>query len=186
MKLKTLSSRVTLTTLKSCIYYIIIYLKWKIVGVLCSSGLLFKTCDDVKPHKHLYTPLLSHFGVFGYEILQHRTSWCLKLNLKSFDCVICPVQFKRCMFSAALWELMTNYLFFLDAGCKDKAHGPMLKELMQTTNFRVTVVEESDVVEICGALKVGFSPPLKQIYSFSFATIWARVETSMSSLCLSV
>ncbi|KAK1901128.1 Glycerol-3-phosphate dehydrogenase [NAD(+)] cytoplasmic [Dissostichus eleginoides] len=38
-------------------------------------------------------------------------------------------------------------------GCKDKAHGPMLKELMQTTNFRVTVVEEADVVEICGALK---------------------------------
>ncbi|KAL6112571.1 gpd1 [Pungitius sinensis] len=38
-------------------------------------------------------------------------------------------------------------------GCKDKALGPMLKDLMQTTNFRVTVVEESDVVEICGALK---------------------------------
>uniref|UniRef100_H2VCZ1 Glycerol-3-phosphate dehydrogenase [NAD(+)] n=1 Tax=Takifugu rubripes TaxID=31033 RepID=H2VCZ1_TAKRU len=38
-------------------------------------------------------------------------------------------------------------------GCKDKAYGPILKELMQTTNFRVTVVEESDVVEICGALK---------------------------------
>uniref|UniRef100_A0A7N8XSL9 Glycerol-3-phosphate dehydrogenase [NAD(+)] n=1 Tax=Mastacembelus armatus TaxID=205130 RepID=A0A7N8XSL9_9TELE len=38
-------------------------------------------------------------------------------------------------------------------GCKDKTYGPMLKELMQTTNFRVTVVEESDVVEICGALK---------------------------------
>ncbi|KAF3690120.1 Glycerol-3-phosphate dehydrogenase [NAD(+)], cytoplasmic [Channa argus] len=38
-------------------------------------------------------------------------------------------------------------------GCKDKTIWPMLKELMQTTNFRVTVVEESDVVEICGALK---------------------------------
>ncbi|XP_075997204.1 glycerol-3-phosphate dehydrogenase [NAD(+)], cytoplasmic-like [Genypterus blacodes] len=38
-------------------------------------------------------------------------------------------------------------------GCKDKGQGPILKELMQTTNFRVTVVEESDVVEICGALK---------------------------------
>ncbi|CAG11781.1 unnamed protein product, partial [Tetraodon nigroviridis] len=38
-------------------------------------------------------------------------------------------------------------------GCRDKASGPILKELMQTTNFRVTVVEESDVVEICGALK---------------------------------
>lgn len=46
------------------------------------------------------------------------------------------------------------YLLFLDSGCKDKAFGPILKELMQTTNFRVTVVEESDVVEICGALKV--------------------------------
>lgn len=40
------------------------------------------------------------------------------------------------------------------SGCKDKEHGLLLKELMHTTNFRVTVVEESDVVEICGALKV--------------------------------
>lgn len=45
-------------------------------------------------------------------------------------------------------------LLFLGSGCKDKACGPILKELMQTTNFRVSVVEESDVVEICGALKV--------------------------------
>lgn len=51
------------------------------------------------------------------------------------------------------------YLYFSlsvlnNSGCKSKEHGPLLKELMQTTNFRVTVVEESDVVEICGALKV--------------------------------
>ncbi|XP_034446758.1 glycerol-3-phosphate dehydrogenase [NAD(+)], cytoplasmic isoform X1 [Hippoglossus hippoglossus] len=38
-------------------------------------------------------------------------------------------------------------------GCKNKNHGALLKELMQTSNFRVTVVEEYDVVEICGALK---------------------------------
>ncbi|XP_062854293.1 glycerol-3-phosphate dehydrogenase 1a [Trichomycterus rosablanca] len=38
-------------------------------------------------------------------------------------------------------------------GCKDKVHGTLLKELMQTDRFRVTVVEEADVVEICGALK---------------------------------
>ncbi|KAF5908866.1 glycerol-3-phosphate dehydrogenase [NAD(+)], cytoplasmic, partial [Clarias magur] len=38
-------------------------------------------------------------------------------------------------------------------GCKSKEHGSLLKQLMQTPNFRVTVVEESDVVEICGALK---------------------------------
>uniref|UniRef100_A0A6Q2WRY1 Glycerol-3-phosphate dehydrogenase [NAD(+)] n=1 Tax=Esox lucius TaxID=8010 RepID=A0A6Q2WRY1_ESOLU len=38
-------------------------------------------------------------------------------------------------------------------GCKNQEWGVILKELMQTTNFRVTVVEEADVVEICGALK---------------------------------
>lgn len=51
-----------------------------------------------------------------------------------------------------------HFLLYLTSGCKDKAHGPILKELMQTKNFRVTVVEESDVVEICGALKVSFTP----------------------------
>ncbi|XP_009881480.1 PREDICTED: glycerol-3-phosphate dehydrogenase [NAD(+)], cytoplasmic isoform X2 [Charadrius vociferus] len=38
-------------------------------------------------------------------------------------------------------------------GCKNTQHGQMLKELMQTPNFRVTVVQEADTVEICGALK---------------------------------
>ena len=39
-------------------------------------------------------------------------------------------------------------------GSKNLAHGQLLKELMQTPNFRVTVVQEVDTVEICGALKV--------------------------------
>lgn len=40
---------------------------------------------------------------------------------------------------------------------------------MQTTNFRVTVVEESDVVEICGALKVPLidSPKLVKLENLS-------------------
>ncbi|XP_042560531.1 glycerol-3-phosphate dehydrogenase 1b [Clupea harengus] len=38
-------------------------------------------------------------------------------------------------------------------GSKSKEIGATLKDLMQTKNFRVTVVEEADVVEICGALK---------------------------------
>lgn len=42
----------------------------------------------------------------------------------------------------------------LTSGCKDPAHGQLLKELMQTPNFRITVVQEVDTVEICGALKV--------------------------------
>ncbi|KAJ8412345.1 hypothetical protein AAFF_G00146120 [Aldrovandia affinis] len=39
-------------------------------------------------------------------------------------------------------------------GCKSKEHGAVLNELMQNTHFFVTAVEEADVVEICGALKV--------------------------------
>ncbi|XP_043939752.1 glycerol-3-phosphate dehydrogenase [NAD(+)], cytoplasmic [Protopterus annectens] len=38
-------------------------------------------------------------------------------------------------------------------GCRNAENGNLLKELMQTPNFRITVVEEVDTVEICGALK---------------------------------
>ncbi|XP_048958678.1 glycerol-3-phosphate dehydrogenase [NAD(+)], cytoplasmic isoform X3 [Canis lupus dingo] len=38
-------------------------------------------------------------------------------------------------------------------GCKDQTQGQLLKMLMQTPNFRITVVKEVDTVEICGALK---------------------------------
>ncbi|XP_078084310.1 glycerol-3-phosphate dehydrogenase [NAD(+)], cytoplasmic-like [Mustelus asterias] len=38
-------------------------------------------------------------------------------------------------------------------GSKNKTHGELFKNLMQTPNFRITVVEESDTVELCGALK---------------------------------
>ncbi|XP_063110799.1 glycerol-3-phosphate dehydrogenase [NAD(+)], cytoplasmic isoform X1 [Cavia porcellus] len=38
-------------------------------------------------------------------------------------------------------------------GCKDPGQGQLLKDLMQTPNFRITVVQEVDTVEICGALK---------------------------------
>lgn len=38
-------------------------------------------------------------------------------------------------------------------GCRNVGHGNLFKELMQTPNFRITVVEEVDTVEICGALK---------------------------------
>lgn len=41
------------------------------------------------------------------------------------------------------------------SGAKTLANGQIFKELLQTPNFRITVVEESDTVELCGALKVG-------------------------------
>ncbi|GCC37012.1 glycerol-3-phosphate dehydrogenase [NAD(+)], cytoplasmic-like isoform X1 [Chiloscyllium punctatum] len=38
-------------------------------------------------------------------------------------------------------------------GAANIEHGKILKELLQTRNFRLRVVEEADAVEICGALK---------------------------------
>ena len=33
-------------------------------------------------------------------------------------------------------------------------NGLLFKELLQTPNFRITVVDDADTVEVCGALKV--------------------------------
>lgn len=38
-------------------------------------------------------------------------------------------------------------------GCKDKRLAPLLRDIIQTPNFRVVVVEDADAVEVCGALK---------------------------------
>ncbi|KAG8515458.1 Glycerol-3-phosphate dehydrogenase 1-like protein [Galemys pyrenaicus] len=38
-------------------------------------------------------------------------------------------------------------------GSKVKANGLLFKELLQTPDFRITVVEDADTVELCGALK---------------------------------
>ncbi|XP_012140273.1 glycerol-3-phosphate dehydrogenase 1 isoform X2 [Megachile rotundata] len=38
-------------------------------------------------------------------------------------------------------------------GCKDKTMGPILRDLIQTSYFRVAVVDDVDTVECCGALK---------------------------------
>uniref|UniRef100_A0A8B9JZR6 Glycerol-3-phosphate dehydrogenase [NAD(+)] n=1 Tax=Astyanax mexicanus TaxID=7994 RepID=A0A8B9JZR6_ASTMX len=38
-------------------------------------------------------------------------------------------------------------------GATNEQNGHLFKELMQTPNFRITVVSESDTVELCGALK---------------------------------
>lgn len=45
-------------------------------------------------------------------------------------------------------------MFYFNTGAKNEANGIIFKELLQTPNFRITVVQESDTVELCGALKV--------------------------------
>ena len=53
-------------------------------------------------------------------------------------------------------------MFVVFAGCKDEKLGHMLKELFEAEYFRVTVVEDQDTVEVCGALKVSHSE-LRQV-----------------------
>jgi len=45
-----------------------------------------------------------------------------------------------------------NKYFYL--GCKDKQIGQILKDVIQTDYFRVSVVDDVEAVEACGALKV--------------------------------
>lgn len=55
--------------------------------------------------------------------------------------------------SPGSWLTASCLLF--PSGATTLANGLIFKELLQTPNFRITVVEESDTVELCGALKVG-------------------------------
>lgn len=41
-----------------------------------------------------------------------------------------------------------------NTGSTNEANGLIFKEMLQTPNFRITVVQQSDIVELCGALKV--------------------------------
>lgn len=39
-------------------------------------------------------------------------------------------------------------------GCRDIKYAKTLRDLFQSQNFRVVVVDDADAVEVCGALKV--------------------------------
>ena len=55
-------------------------------------------------------------------------------------------------------------MFVVFAGCKDEKLGHMLKELFEAEYFRVTVVEDQDTVEVCGALKVSHTIEVTRLY----------------------
>lgn len=45
-------------------------------------------------------------------------------------------------------------IMYAFVGCKDPELGRVLKELFQTSYFRIVVVPDEETVELCGALKV--------------------------------
>lgn len=46
--------------------------------------------------------------------------------------------------------------FVCSLGCLDPHTGADLRDMIQTDNFRVVVVDDVTTVEVCGALKVSF------------------------------
>lgn len=55
-------------------------------------------------------------------------------------------------------SVLKLYLFILtthfNLGCRDPKVGQILKDVIQTDYFRVSVVDDVEAVEVCGALKV--------------------------------
>ena len=69
-----------------------------------------------------------------------------------FSLVLLFFKFILCINLLQSFNKRLQFLFFL--GCKDKALAPILRDCIQTPNFRVVVVEDCEAVEVCGALKV--------------------------------
>lgn len=50
-------------------------------------------------------------------------------------------------------EVAEDHFCETTIGCKDKVMGSLMKDCIQTANFRVTVIEDTEAAEVCGALK---------------------------------
>lgn len=77
-----------------------------------------------------------------------------------------------------------SFLFSsIQKGCKILENGYLFKELLQTPNFRITVVDDADTVELCGALKVRLvCGRIKILSPLNYRAI--RSENSMPGLIL--
>jgi glycerol-3-phosphate dehydrogenase len=51
-------------------------------------------------------------------------------------------------------DYQINIIIYFYLGCRDKKIGQILKDVIQTDYFRVSVVDDVEAVEACGALKV--------------------------------
>ncbi|XP_041371831.1 glycerol-3-phosphate dehydrogenase [NAD(+)], cytoplasmic-like isoform X2 [Gigantopelta aegis] len=77
----------------------------------------------------------------GIELISHQIKDELKL-----ECAVL-------MGANLATEVASEQFCETTIGCKDAKLGQMLKELFEAEYFRVTVVDDRDTVEVCGALK---------------------------------
>ncbi|XP_020772776.2 glycerol-3-phosphate dehydrogenase [NAD(+)], cytoplasmic-like [Boleophthalmus pectinirostris] len=105
-----------------------------------------KLCDQIKPHMKP--------GVIGISLIKGIDEGPNGLRLIS-DIIREKLEIEVSVLMGAniATEVAEEKFCETTIGSKNEASGVIFKELFQTPNFRITVIQESDTVELCGALK---------------------------------
>ncbi|KAF4100942.1 glycerol-3-phosphate dehydrogenase 1c [Onychostoma macrolepis] len=105
-----------------------------------------KICDQMKPH---IKP-----GAIGISLIKGIDEGPSGLTLIS-DIIRSKLEIEVSVLMGAniATEVAEEKFCETTIGATNESNGKIFKELLQTPNFRITVVKESDTVELCGALK---------------------------------
>uniref|UniRef100_A0A8C2WNK3 Glycerol-3-phosphate dehydrogenase [NAD(+)] n=1 Tax=Cyclopterus lumpus TaxID=8103 RepID=A0A8C2WNK3_CYCLU len=118
----------------------------KILVFVIPHQFISKLCDQIKPH--------ITEGTIGISLIKGIDEGPEGLKLIS-DIIREKLEIEVSVLMGAniASEVADEKFCETTIGAKNEANGLVFKELLQTPNFRITVVEESDTVELCGALK---------------------------------
>uniref|UniRef100_A0A4X2KIA2 Glycerol-3-phosphate dehydrogenase [NAD(+)] n=2 Tax=Vombatus ursinus TaxID=29139 RepID=A0A4X2KIA2_VOMUR len=93
-------------------------------------------------------------GAFGISLIKgiHESPGTLKLTSHIIQEML-GIEISVLMGANIANEVADEKFCEATIGCTNKTHGKIFKELFETLNFRMTVVEDDETVELCGALK---------------------------------
>ncbi|KAM9034442.1 glycerol-3-phosphate dehydrogenase [NAD(+)], cytoplasmic-like [Sarcophilus harrisii] len=105
-----------------------------------------KTCADMEGH---LKP-----GAFGISLVKgiHESPGTLRLTSDIIQEIL-NIEMSVLMGANIANEVAEEKFCEATIGCTNPKHGKIFKELFETINFRMTIVEDYETVELCGALK---------------------------------
>lgn len=118
----------------------------KILVFVIPHQFINKLCDQIKPH--------ITEGTIGISLIKGIDEGPEGLKLIS-DVIREKLEIEVSVLMGAniASEVADEKFCETTIGSTNEANGLIFKEMLQTPNFRITVVQESDIVELCGALK---------------------------------
>lgn len=118
----------------------------KILIFVIPHQFISKLCDQMKPH--------ITEGTIGISLIKGIDEGPEGLTLIS-DIIREKLEIEVSVLMGAniASEVADEKFCETTIGAKNESNGLIFKELLQTPNFRINVVQESDTVELCGALK---------------------------------